>query len=124
MTDEKELGIALKNKKECIEIEGDLAKKVIKIKATGKVAWGVCIGAIALIVANTITTLASGGASTPITAPLIMAAAPAAVSIWGVSVTVSAVLIAIAGGSINVLKELKDYQMEKIADNRIVLRKK
>lgn len=124
MTDEKELGIALKNKKECIEIEGDLAKKVIKIKATGKVAWGVCIGAIALIVANTITTLASGGASTPITAPLIMAAAPAAVSIWGVSVTVSAVLIAIAGGSINVLKDLREYYMEKISENKIVLRKK
>ena len=31
-----------------IEIEGDLVRRVIKIKATGKVAWGVCIGALGI----------------------------------------------------------------------------
>ena len=38
ITSEKEPGQALKSKRDIIEIEGDLSKKVIKIKETGAVA--------------------------------------------------------------------------------------
>ena len=44
----KQLGQAIKEEKETIEIEGDLAAKVIRIKATGKVAWGVAAAAAGL----------------------------------------------------------------------------
>ena len=45
---EKDLSEALKNDKDTIEIEGDLADKVIRIKATGSVAWAIAIGSIAV----------------------------------------------------------------------------
>ncbi|WP_034584074.1 hypothetical protein [Helicobacter pametensis] len=46
ITTQEELNQAMSNQQDGIEIEGDLAKKVIKIKATGKVAWIVAFGAI------------------------------------------------------------------------------
>ena len=60
---EKELGEALKNDQDRIEIEGDLAKKVIRIKATGKIAWAIAAGAIAVAVIAVLATPATGGAS-------------------------------------------------------------
>ncbi|WP_275897270.1 hypothetical protein [Helicobacter suis] len=36
---EEELARAIKEGRDTIEIEGDLATKTIRIKATGKVAW-------------------------------------------------------------------------------------
>ncbi len=59
---EQELGEALKNDTDTIVIEGDLAKKVVRIRATGKVAWAIAIGAIAIAVGIAI---ASGGAGAP-----------------------------------------------------------
>lgn len=38
VNNEKELGKALHDEEDSIEIEGDLSNKVIRIKATGKVA--------------------------------------------------------------------------------------
>ena len=43
---EKELAKAVESEADTIEIEGDLGNKTIRIKATGKVAWGVCIAAL------------------------------------------------------------------------------
>jgi len=40
VTNEKELGEAIKNGQDYIEVEGDLVKKVFKCKANGKVVWG------------------------------------------------------------------------------------
>lgn len=39
ISNEKDLGEAVNNEQDTIEIEGDLGKKVLRIKATGKVAW-------------------------------------------------------------------------------------
>ncbi|WP_332405986.1 hypothetical protein, partial [Vibrio metschnikovii] len=41
ISNEADLGEALKREQDTIEIEGDLKNKVLKIKATGKVAWAV-----------------------------------------------------------------------------------
>uniref|UniRef100_UPI003F583790 hypothetical protein n=1 Tax=Vibrio cholerae TaxID=666 RepID=UPI003F583790 len=51
ISNEADLGEALKREQDTIEIEGDLKNKVLKIKATGKVAWAVAIGAIGIAVA-------------------------------------------------------------------------
>lgn len=77
--DNKGLGKAVKNNEDTIEIEGDLSKKVIKIKATGKVAWAVSIGAIGIAVAAALATPATGGTS----AVVGVVAAPAAVTVLG-----------------------------------------
>ena len=123
MKSEKELGQALKDGKPTIEIEGDLAKKVLKIKATGNVAWGVCIGAIAVAVIAVSATVASGGTATPAAMAAVAAMAPPTVAILGVPVTVSAVLIAVAGGSIDVLNRLRKYEIVKKTDSKIVLKR-
>ena len=62
---EKELAQAIKNGDDYIEVEGDLAKKTLKIKATGKVAWAIAIGGIGVatvaILTLPATTVATGG---------------------------------------------------------------
>ena len=44
----KELGAEIERGADMIEIEGDLARRVIRIRATGRVAWLVAFGAIGL----------------------------------------------------------------------------
>ena len=120
VTNEKELGKALKEKQDTIEIEGDLAKKVVRIKATGKIAWAVAIGAIAVAVIAALTAPASGGAHGFIG---IGVTAPVAAGILGVSATTAAISIAVAAGGIGALKALRSYKLEKLGDNHIILRK-
>ena len=116
---EKDLGEALKNGQEQIEIEGDLCKKVIKIKATGKVAWAVVIGAIAVSVVALMTTRHTRGTSN--FAHLITA--PAAMVTLGVSTASSAVAIAIVAGGVGALKRLRRYSLTKNSDGTITLTK-
>lgn len=116
---EKELGEALKNDQDRIEIEGDLSKKVIKIKATGKVAWAIAAGAIAVAVIAVLATPATGGASN--VAHLM--AVPAAAATLGTSVASSAILIAVAAGGIGALNKLRSYSIEKNPDGSITLKK-
>ena len=116
---EKELGEALKNDQNRIEIEGDLSRKVIKIKATGKVAWVIAAGAIAVAVAAVLATPATGGASNA----LHFIAAPAAAATLGISVTSSAIAIAVAAGGIGALNKLRRYSLEKNPDGSVTLKK-
>ena len=120
MRDEKELAEALKNEENQIIIEGDLARKVFKIKVTGNVAWGVCIAAIAVAVAAALASMPTGGVSAFVAAP----AMAGAVTILGPSVAGSALSIAIAAGGVGVLNKLRNYNMEKISDTKIILHRK
>ena len=99
ITTEKELGQALKEDQDTIEIEGDLAQKTFRIKAAGKVAWVVAFGAIVVAVASVLAAPATGGTST--TAGLI--AAPAAVAAIGGAATTAAIGIAVGAGTTAVL---------------------
>lgn len=123
MTTEKELGEALKNGKDTIEIEGDLCKKIFKIKATGKVAWGVCIGCIVVACTMAVVTLSSGGTAAPITGPTAAVTLGAAASVWGLPTAITATGIAMAGGGVASLKKLRKYRIEKISDTKIILHK-
>ncbi|MED9968304.1 MAG: hypothetical protein UFJ18_16240 [Blautia sp.] len=120
MRDEKELGKALKEKRDTIEIEGDLVRKVFKIKITGKVAWGVCIAAITVAV----TWMLTGGVAMPVSniAALPVLAAP--IGVLGTGTTVSAVAIAVAAGGVGALNLLRDYDIEKISDTKAILHKR
>ncbi len=117
---EKELALALKEEEDVLEIEGDLKKKVLKIKATGKIAWGIAIAAIAIAVAATIAAVPTGGLSE--TAGIV--AAPAAIGILGVDVTMAAIYIAVAAGGIGVLNSLRKYEiMGEFGDTLMLTRK-
>lgn len=120
MRDEKELGKALKRKDSEIVIEGDLSKKVIRIKATGAVAWGVCIAAIAVAV----IIILSSPVAAPVSIPAMIPTLGTATAVLGIDATTAALGIAVAGGGVGVLNTLRDYRLEKISDQKVILHRK
>lgn len=123
MTTEKELGEALKNGWNTIEVEGNLADMIVKIKATGNVAWGVCIACIAVAVSMAVITIGSGGTAVPVTGAAAGVSLGAAATTLGMPAAISATGIAVAGGGVGALKKLRKYRIEKISDNKIILHK-
>lgn len=124
MTNEKDLGEAIKNNEDTIEIEGDLKKKVIRVKITGKRAWAIAIGAMGVAVTAIIATAATGGTTAPASALVATPALAGAVSVLGVPTTISAIGIAVAGGGIGALNKLRDYDIEEISDDKAILHRK
>lgn len=124
MTTEKEFGEALKNDQDTIEVEYDLAKSVLEIKAVGKVAWGVCIACIAIAVSMAVVTISSGGTATPITGPTAALTLGAAATTLGMPTAVAATGIAIAGGGVGALNKSRKYRVEKISETKIILHRK
>ena len=122
VNNEKDLGEAVKNEQDTIEIEGDLGKKVLRIKATGKVAWIVAFGALGIAVA---------GALYPIPEPTTQVASKAfaatsaigAVSILGVGTTATAISIAVAAGGVGVLNKLRRYKIVSTSNNSVILKR-
>lgn len=110
---EKELGEAIKNGETYIEIEGDLSKKVFRIKATGKVAWAVAVGALIVALASVVA---------PPAAPAALAFAAPAIAVLGMPAALAALLIAVAGGGIGTLNKLRDYKIKE-ADGKTILYK-
>lgn len=124
MRTEKELGEALKREEDTITIEGDLVNKVIKIRGTGKTAWGLTIGAIGVAVVSVLATVATAGTSTPATGSAALISGGAAATVLGVPTAVSAVSIAVAAGGVGALNKLRDYNLTKINDNKVILKRK
>ena len=114
ITNEKELGEAIKNEQDTIEIEGNLVTKVIKIKATGKVAWVIALGAISVAV---LVTVGSGGTAAPAAGVVGIGAA----SILGLPAAISAVAIAIAAVGVGVLNSLRKYKVVSNSGGKLVL---
>lgn len=124
MTDEKELGEAIKRGDDTIEIEFQLKDRVIKFRAIGKVAWAIAIGSIGVAVTSIIATAATGGTTAPVSALVATPALAGAVSVLGVPTTISAIGIAVAGGGIGALNKLRDYDIEEISDDKAILHRK
>jgi len=117
ITNEEELGETLKDEPDSIEIEGDLKKKVLRIKATGKVAWAIAIAAIGIAVTILIST---GGTGAPVSG-LVGAGA---VSVLGLPAAVSAVSIAVAAGGVGALNTLRKYEIIENSADKLVLSRK
>jgi hypothetical protein len=118
---EADLGRAIKNNQESIEIEGDLAKKVIRIKATGKLAWAIAIASIVITVGIVLTLPVTAPATAGATAAANFAVLGPAIGIMGVGPAIAAVSIAVAGGGIAVLNKLRKYKITKISDKHVKL---
>lgn len=125
---EKDLSEALKNDKDTIEIEGALADKVIRIKATGSVAWAIAIGSIAVGLAAILVTAGTGGTTAPATIPAGTLAAAGSVAILGTPVTISLIGIAVAAGGVNAgiarLNKLRNYKIKSKTKNKVILVRK
>jgi len=117
---EKELGEALKRKEDSIEITGDLAKKTIRLRATGNVVWAIAITAIGLAIYGVATAPVTGGT----TAGLSALTAPAAVGILGGPVTYSAIAIAIAAGGVRALTSLREYKEVSRSSSSLTLKRR
>lgn len=114
---EEDLGHALKNNVDTIIIEGDLVKRVIRIRATGKAAWIIAAGAIAVAITMTIV---SGGTS----APASFLIGSSAIGILGLPTAIAAILIGVTAGGIAALNRLRGYKEIARSEGRVVLKKK
>lgn len=120
ITDEKELSKALQDGIDSIEIEGNLKDKVLRIKASGKVAWVIALGAIAIAVIVALSnTLANIGEANKV----LMESPDSAPHLWlgGVWILVGIALVAI---TLAMLNKFRGYKLEKVSNTRIILRKK
>ena len=66
----KELGEAIKSNEDYIYVEGDLKNKVIRIKATGKIAWALAVGSLATAITLYLTLPATLTVSTTAGGPV------------------------------------------------------
>lgn len=123
-TTPEELSRALKSDAQEIAIEGDFVRKVIRIRATGKVAWAVAIGAIVCVVYAIIATVGSGGTSPLATVPASFFGFTAATGVLGVAAAKAAVSIAVAAGGVAALSKLRKYKEVSRSDNRLVLKRR
>lgn len=128
----KELGEAIKNKEEYIYIEGDLKNRIIKIKATGKIAWAIAGVAIASAVglylsapATAVVTAPAGGVGSVVSFGGSAAAAGAATTILGINATAVAMSVAIAAGGIGAINLLRDdYKIVRNDNKGMLLERK
>lgn len=127
-TSAKELADAMKRNEDEIIVEGDLKKGVLRIKATGKVAWGVCAVALTAAIAFYIATPAATVTTTPVGGGAAFAAGAtmtAAASVTLGSAAVPAVMIGVCAGGIGALNRLRDkYKIVEKNQNRIKLKRK
>jgi hypothetical protein len=117
---EKELADSLNRGDDTIEIEGDLARKTIRIRATGNVAWLVAFGAIGVAVVGILAAVPTGGGSAAVSG----FAAVGAVGILGAGTTSTAIAIAVAAGGVGALTKMRNYTEVSRADGILVLRRK
>lgn len=127
-TTPKELAEAIKNKEDAIWIEGDLKNKVIRIKATGPVAWGVCFVALTAAIvfyiaapAATVAVTPAGGAAMAFNSAFATITAGAALG----SAATTAVAIGVAAGGVGALNTLRDkYKIVEKDEKHIMLKRK
>lgn len=127
-TTAKELADAIKNSEDEIIVEGDLKKGVLRIKATGKVAWGVCAVALTSAIAFYIATPGATIAATPVAggAALVGGTTMSAVAATALGAAiVPAVTIGVCAGGIGALNTLRDkYKVVEKSKTSIKLKKK
>ena len=122
----KELSEAIKEETDVIEVEGDLSNKVVRIKVTGKVAWGVCAAALTAAIGFAIAAGATAAVPPVGGAHLVgfTAAMGTSASILG-SAAGPALAIGIAAGGIGALTALRNrYSIVKNEKGSVILKKK
>lgn len=126
MTDIEDVVKAVQAGESTIIIEGEkLSGEIYRIIITKDIAWGICIGAIAIAAVSVGVTISSGGTAAPATVPAaFVASTPVVASLGGVGVAATAITIAAIGGGVGVLTRLRGYRAERISDDKLILHKK
>lgn len=124
VTTEAELADAVSRNEDTIIIEGNLAKKTVRIKATGTVAWVVAIGSISIVFYGVVATLGTGGAATPATSVALATGSAGAISVLGVAATTAAISMAVSVKSLRVLKRLRNnYKLTVNSGDKVTLKR-
>lgn len=126
---EEELVNAINGKQSTIEFEVNFAKKIMKIKATGAVAWLLAASAISISVYASImmipATVASGGSAALVGASATAVSAGTAVAILGAAAATTAIRIGVKGKGMGVIKDLRDkYDILEQSDTKLILKRK
>ncbi|HJA40985.1 MAG TPA: hypothetical protein H9667_05590 [Firmicutes bacterium] len=114
---EAQLGKALKNNEQEINIEGDLVQRVLTIKHTSDIPWAMALGAITV----PITTLTLMGPYRKVSFGLHSYTAPTAIGIIGAKTTETAIEIGVAGGGVSALNKLRSYKIASQDDEQLLL---
>lgn len=109
--DEKELAQAIKNNVDYIEVEGGIKDFFIKVKGTGKIAWTLCIGCLAIAAMTAYMVTKEDGDIKKTAVAAISATAAAA--ILGPTTAATCVMMAVAAGGVDVLNKLREYRIEE-----------
>lgn len=124
----KDFADSIKNNDDTIIIEGDLRKGVLRIKAIGPIAWGVCAVSLAIAIALLLTAPTATVVATPVGGAALAAhgviASSAAAATLG-SAVVPAVAIGVCSGGIGALNTLRDkYKIVEKNNKYIKLKRK
>ena len=90
----------------------------------GKVAWAVCITAVTVAVSRAVVAASTGGTTALPDAFIATPAMATLASVLGLPTAISAVIIAVAGGGAGALNKLRNYRMEKISEEKVILYRK
>lgn len=116
--DEEEFGQAVREGKERIELEGDMAAKVKKLYKINLTLWSFCLVCLGVAIIALMQVPITGGASGAVS---FVVGTPAA-AILGTETAVTAVMIGVAGGGIGVLKKLRrDYRIVTGTDGGMIV---
>ena len=118
----KKLVDALFDERNCIEVEGDFAKKIYKIRMSGPAAFALAIVALNAYAASQTAEIVSGGTATAVAVPAMIGSGAAAAA-FGFA-TACAVKMVTYGKGTKPLKLLKEYDVKKISNKKIILTKK
>lgn len=126
MTDMNDIIKAVKAGEPMIIIEGKkISGEIYRIIITRDIAWAVCIGGIAVAGIAVAATIGSGGAVAPASVPMACFVSPPVVAtLGGIEVAKTAIMFAVLGGGVGVLNQLRGYSVERISDDKLILRKK
>lgn len=95
-----------------------------KIKAIGIVSWGICIASITIAVSCAVVAVSTAGTTAVPDALIATPAMATLASVLGLPTAISAVAIAVAGGGVGALNKLRNYRLERVSDEKIILHKK
>jgi hypothetical protein len=111
VTTPSQLGEALKDDVDEIEVVGELKTDVIKIKDTSDLQWKIAIGAIVASAGLVITGLGL---------PLALLSGGAAVAIIGAAATGAAIKMGVAAGDPRAVQKLREYSMEEKGESLVL----
>lgn len=121
---EKEFAEAIERGEDTIEVEGNLADKTIRIRATGNVAWAVAVGAVGIAFYSAVK-IPSAATEQSMAAKFVpIAAGAGAVGVLGAEVAFTAIALAVAAGSVGVLKSIRGYRQLSAEKGKLVLQRK